>query len=51
LGKRAMQYPSMGGNVRRVVQMAASRVMRTGMPQRLATKRGNALGAKVLTVG
>ncbi len=38
-----MQYPSMGINVKREVQMAASRVMGTGMPQRLAMKRGNAL--------
>jgi hypothetical protein len=29
--------------------MAASRVMGTGTPQRLAMRRGNALGAKVLT--
>lgn len=51
LGKRATQYPSMYTNVTRGVQMAASRVMRTGKPQRLAMKRGNALGVKVLTCG
>ena len=45
------KYPSMGGNVKRAVQMAASRVMRTGMPQGLAMRRGNAFGAKVLTFG
>ena len=49
LGKCARQYPSMGANVKRGAQMAASRVMRTGTPQGLARKRGNALGAKVLT--
>jgi hypothetical protein len=49
LGKCARQYPSMGGNVKRAVQKAASRVMRTGTPQRLAMMGGNALGAKVLT--
>ena len=31
--------------------MAASRVIGTGTPQWLAMKRGNALGAKVLTIG
>jgi hypothetical protein len=50
-GKSAMQYLSMGTNVKRGAQTAASRVMRTGTPQRLAMKRGNALGAKVLTFG
>ncbi len=50
LGNRAMQYPSMGLNVKREVQKAASRVMGAGRPQRLAMKRGNALGAKVPTV-
>ena len=51
LGKRAKQYPSMSINVKREAQKAASRVMRTGTPQRLAKKRGNALGVKVLTFG
>ena len=50
-GKSARQYPSMGGNVKRADQKAASRVMRTCTPQRLALRRGNALGAKVLTFG
>ena len=36
LGKSAMQYPSMDGNVKRGVQKAVSRVMRAGKPQRLA---------------
>jgi len=30
--------------------MAASRVIRTGTPQWLTMKRGNALGVKVLTI-
>jgi hypothetical protein len=51
LGKRARQYPSMGFNVTREVQKAASRVMRTGTPQGLAMKGSNAPGAKVLTFG
>ena len=51
LGQGAMQYPSMSTNVKRGVQMAASRVMRTGTPQRLAMNRGNARRAKVLTDG
>ena len=38
-------------NVTRGVPMVASRVMGTGTPQRLAMRRGNALGAKVPTVG
>ena len=49
LGQSAMQHPSMTANVKRGVQMAASRVMRTGIPQRLALKRCNARRAKVLT--
>jgi hypothetical protein len=51
LGQRAMQHLSMAANVKRGVQTAASRVMRTGTPQRLAKKRGNARRAKVLTDG
>jgi len=50
LGKRAMQYPSMGDNAKRGVQMATSRVMGTGMPQGLAMRWSNAHRAKVLTV-
>lgn len=45
------EYPSMGANVKRGVQMAASRVMGTGRPQWLAMKRGNARRAKVPTGG
>ena len=37
-------------NVTRGVRMAASRVMGTGTPQRLAIKRGNALRVKVSTI-
>jgi hypothetical protein len=51
LGQRATQYPSMRPDVKRGAQMAASRVMGTGTPQWLAMTRGNALGAKVPTVG
>ena len=51
LGKCAMQYPSMCINIKRDAQMAASRVMGIGRPQRLAMRRGNARGAKVPTVG
>ncbi len=36
------KYPSMTNNVKRGGQMAASRVMGTGTPQRLAMKWGNA---------
>ena len=49
LGKRAMQYPSMGANVKRGTQMAASLVMGTGTPQWLAVKWSNVHGAKVPT--
>jgi hypothetical protein len=42
LGKSARQYPSMSTNVKRGAQMAASRVMGTGTPQRLAMRQGNA---------
>ncbi len=45
------EYPSMATDVKRGVQMAASRVMGTGEPQRLAMKRGNARRAKVPTGG
>ena len=51
LGRSAMQHPSMTANVKRGVQTAASQVMRTGTPQWLAKKRGNARRAKVLTDG
>ncbi len=51
LGQGAKQYPSMSANVKRGVQTAASQVMRTGTPQWLAMKRGNARRAKVLTDG
>ena len=50
LGNSARQYPSMATNVTRGVQMAASRVTGIGKPQRLAKRRGNALGAKVPAV-
>jgi hypothetical protein len=42
--------PSKGDNVKRETPKAASRVMGTGTPQRLAKKRGNTRGAKVPTV-
>lgn len=45
------KYPSMSTNVKREAQMAASRVMGTGKPQRLAMRWDNAHGAKVPTVG
>ena len=51
LGKGAKQNPSMAANVKRGDQRAASRVMGTGTPQRIALKRGNARRAKVLTDG
>lgn len=50
-GKAQGKYPSMTANVKRGAQMAASRVMGTGRPQRLAMKWGNAHRAKVPTVG
>ncbi len=50
-GKAQCKYPSMSTNVKRGAQMAASRVMGTGMPQGLAMRWGNAHGAKVPTVG
>ncbi len=49
-GKAQCKYPSMSNDVKRGAQMAASRVMGTGRPQRLAMKRGSALRAKVPTV-
>jgi hypothetical protein len=48
-GKAQCKYSSMVSNVKRGVQMVASRVMRTGTPQWLAMKRGNARRVKVLT--
>ena len=48
-GNAQGKYPSMGTNVKRGVQMAASRVMETGTPQWLAMKWGNAHRAKVST--
>ena len=50
-GNAQGKYPSMGANVKRGVQMAASRVMGTGTLQWLALRWGNAHGAKVPTVG
>lgn len=41
-GKAQCKYPSMSNDVKRGVQMAASRVMGTGTPQRLAMRWGNA---------
>jgi hypothetical protein len=41
-GNAQSKYPSMSANVTRGVQMAASRVMGTGTPQRLALRWGNA---------
>ena len=41
-GKAQCKYPSMTTNVKRGVQRAASRVMGTGTPQRLAMRWGNA---------
>jgi hypothetical protein len=38
-GKTQSKYPSMSTNVKRGVQMAASRVMGTGTPQGLAMRR------------
>ena len=40
-GNAQCKYLSMGINVERGVQMAASRVMGTGRPQGLAMRRGN----------
>jgi len=50
-GNVQYKYPSMSNDVKRGVQMAASRVMGTGRPQGLALKWGNAHRAKVPTVG
>jgi hypothetical protein len=50
-GNVQRKYPSMDTNVKRGVQKAASRVIGTGEPQRLAKKWGNAHGVKVPTVG
>ncbi len=44
------KYLSIMTNVKRGHEMAASRVMGIGKPQRLAMRRGNALGAKVPTI-
>jgi hypothetical protein len=41
-GNAQSKYPSMSANVTRGVQRAASRVMGTGTPQRLALRWGNA---------
>jgi len=52
LGKCAMQVPEYGHQCKkRWDQMAASQVMGTGKPQRLAMKRGNARRVKVPTDG
>mgnify|MGYP001573081124 CR=1 FL=1 len=50
-GNTQCKYPSMSTNIKRGAQIAASRVMGTGTPQRLAMKWGNAHGAKVPTGG